>query len=136
MGKPVFFRDRIADRASYTVLDGPAQQQQDPDPAPAGQILQMNLLMKKKKKKPEGRLWMRLQSDGASELLELDRSTLTKLVSIPARDLRILGPVFSQSSSILGNSFCPCSLLLPFRLFCIRREFAATQAYVHVCMYV
>ena len=91
----MFFRDRIADRASYTVLDGKPLQQD------AGQILQMNFL--KKKKKPDGRLWMRLRSDGDSELLELDRSTLTKLISIPARDLRILGPVFSQSSSILGN---------------------------------
>lgn len=91
MGKPGVFRDRITDRASYMVLDG----------KPDVQAIQMNFV--KKKKKPDTRLWMRLRSEGDSELLELDRNTLTKLVSIPARDLRILGPVFAQSSSILAR---------------------------------
>lgn len=92
MGKVGALRDRITDRASYLVVDG----------KPDSNGLQMNLYTKKKKK-PDTRLWMRLSSEGDSELLELDRNTLTQLVSIPARDLRILGPVFSQSSSILAR---------------------------------
>ncbi|KAI5083339.1 hypothetical protein GOP47_0003082 [Adiantum capillus-veneris] len=92
MGKVGALRDRITDRALHLVLDG----------KPDSQALQMNLFVKKKKK-PDTRLWMRLRLDGESELLELDRHTLTQLVSIPARDLRILGPVFSQSSTILAR---------------------------------
>ncbi|KAF9612293.1 hypothetical protein IFM89_038863 [Coptis chinensis] len=34
---------------------------------------------------------------------ECEKSTIIKCVSIPARDLRILGPVFSQSSNILAR---------------------------------
>ncbi|MCO5602703.1 hypothetical protein L7F22_056839 [Adiantum nelumboides] len=90
MGKVGALRDRIADRALHLVLDG----------KPESQALQIFV---KKKKKPDTRLWMRLRSEGDSEYLELDRHTLTQLVSIPARDLRILGPVFSQSSTILAR---------------------------------
>jgi hypothetical protein len=56
-----------------------------------------------KKKKPGSRMWMRFHSSGVSEILELDRNAIMKRASIPARDLRILGPVFSQSSHILGE---------------------------------
>ncbi|KAH7279538.1 hypothetical protein KP509_37G023500 [Ceratopteris richardii] len=92
MGKVAALRDRLTDRPSYVVLDGKAD----------SQAVQINTFVKKKKK-PDTRLWMRLLSEGDSELLELDRHTLTQLVSIPARDLRILGPVFSQSSAILAR---------------------------------
>lgn len=87
MGKPRISRNR----SSYTLLEA----------KPEVQALQLNPV--KKKKKPDARLWMRLHASGDSELLELDRNTITKLVSIPGRDLRILGPVFSQSSSILAR---------------------------------
>ena len=58
---------------------------------------------KPKKKAGGARLWMRFDRFGQSELIECDKSTIIKRVSIPARDLRILGPVFSHSSNILGN---------------------------------
>ena len=45
---------------------------------------------------------MRFDTMGISELVEYDKSTIIKRASIPARDLRILGPVFSHSSTILG----------------------------------
>ncbi|KAL5992924.1 hypothetical protein ACLOJK_013843 [Asimina triloba] len=57
---------------------------------------------KSNKKKTGARLWMRFDRTGQSELLECDKNAITKRVSIPARDLRILGPVFSHSSNILG----------------------------------
>ncbi|WCJ18392.1 Magnesium transporter MRS2-4 [Euphorbia peplus] len=58
---------------------------------------------KMKKKAGGSRLWMRFDRFGNSELMECEKSTIIKRVSIPARDLRILGPVFSHSSSILAR---------------------------------
>ncbi|GMH25069.1 hypothetical protein Nepgr_026912 [Nepenthes gracilis] len=58
---------------------------------------------KGKKKTGGARLWMKFDRHGQSELIEWDKSTIIKRVSIPARDLRILGPVFSHSSSILAR---------------------------------
>lgn len=62
------------------------------------------LTSKAVKKKAVGeRLWMRFDGRGQSELMECDKSVIIKRVSIPARDLRILGPIFSHSSSILAR---------------------------------
>ncbi|KDP38809.1 hypothetical protein JCGZ_04966 [Jatropha curcas] len=58
---------------------------------------------KPKKKAGGARLWMRFDKFGNSELMECDKSTIIKRVAIPARDLRILGPVFSHSSNILAR---------------------------------
>ncbi|XP_031491477.1 magnesium transporter MRS2-4-like [Nymphaea colorata] len=57
----------------------------------------------KGKKKTGARLWMRLDRAGQSEIIECDRSEIMRRVAIPARDLRILGPVFSHSSNILAR---------------------------------
>lgn len=62
-------------------------------------------LVGKKKAGGAARLWMRFDRTGQSELIECDKSVIIKRVSIPARDLRILGPIFSHSSSILGNYY-------------------------------
>lgn len=58
---------------------------------------------KGKKKTGGARLWMRFDRSGQSELVECDKNTIIRRASIPARDLRILGPVFSHSSNILGT---------------------------------
>ncbi|XP_038992406.1 magnesium transporter MRS2-4-like [Hibiscus syriacus] len=58
---------------------------------------------KGKKKAYGARLWMRFDTSGVSELVEFDKSMIIKRASIPARDLRILGPVFSHSSTILAR---------------------------------
>ncbi|XP_047338635.1 magnesium transporter MRS2-4 [Impatiens glandulifera] len=58
---------------------------------------------KPKKKAGGARLWMRFDRFGHSELIECDKSTIIRRASIPARDLRILGPVFSHSSNILAR---------------------------------
>ncbi|MQM10453.1 hypothetical protein Taro_043347 [Colocasia esculenta] len=56
-----------------------------------------------KKKAGGSRLWMRFDRTGQTELLECDKSAIIKRAGIPARDLRILGPVFSHSSNILAR---------------------------------
>uniref|UniRef100_A0A0A9BML5 Magnesium transporter n=1 Tax=Arundo donax TaxID=35708 RepID=A0A0A9BML5_ARUDO len=55
------------------------------------------------KKKAGSRLWMRLDRWGASEIVELDKASIIRRAGVPPRDLRILGPVFSHSSSILAR---------------------------------
>ncbi|KAI4964244.1 hypothetical protein ZWY2020_006810 [Hordeum vulgare] len=55
------------------------------------------------KKKAGARLWMRLDRWGSSEILELDKASIIRRAGVPPRDLRILGPVFSHSSSILAR---------------------------------
>lgn len=71
---------------------------------PAGTGKPMVVAVAKPKKKAGGaRLWMRFDRSGESELFECDKSTIIKRTGIPARDLRILGPVFSNSSNILAR---------------------------------
>lgn len=63
-----------------------------------------SILVGKGKKKTGGaRLWMRLDRSGRHELTELDKNAIIRRASIPARDLRILGPIFSHSSTILAR---------------------------------
>ncbi|QCD84586.1 hypothetical protein DEO72_LG2g4941 [Vigna unguiculata] len=60
-------------------------------------------LTKVKKKTGSARLWMRFDRSGGSELVEWEKNTIIHHAAIPARDLRILGPVFSHSSNILAR---------------------------------
>ncbi|KAL4318318.1 hypothetical protein GQ457_18G016800 [Hibiscus cannabinus] len=63
----------------------------------------VGLLVKTKKKATGTRLWMRFDRMGASELVEYDKSAIIQKASLPARDLRILGPVFSNSCTIVAR---------------------------------
>ncbi|MED6131008.1 Magnesium transporter MRS2-4 [Stylosanthes scabra] len=60
-------------------------------------------LPKGKKKTGGARLWMRFDRTGRSEIVELDKNAIIRHAAIPARDLRILGPIFSHSSHILAR---------------------------------
>lgn len=60
-------------------------------------------LTKAKKKTGGTRLWMRFDRSGRSELVEWEKNAIVRHAAIPARDLRILGPVFSHSSNILAR---------------------------------
>ncbi|XP_044462527.1 magnesium transporter MRS2-4-like [Mangifera indica] len=55
------------------------------------------------KGKKKARLWMRFDFTGKSEPVECDKGVIIERAGIPARDLRILGPVFSHSSNILAR---------------------------------
>ncbi|KAJ6840782.1 putative magnesium transporter MRS2-G [Iris pallida] len=56
-----------------------------------------------KKKTAGPRLWMRLERSGHSEIIEYDKNSIVRRASLPSRDLRILGPLFSHSSNILAR---------------------------------
>lgn len=71
-------------------------------------------LTKAKKKTGGARLWMRFDRSGRSELVELEKNAIIRHAAIPARDLRILGPVFSHSSNILGIPISPSIFLFQF----------------------
>ncbi|BAT73515.1 magnesium transporter MRS2-4 [Vigna umbellata] len=60
-------------------------------------------MTKVKKKTGSARLWMRFDRSGRSELVEWEKNAIIHHAAIPARDLRILGPVFSHSSNILAR---------------------------------
>ncbi|XP_068331430.1 magnesium transporter MRS2-4-like [Pyrus communis] len=59
--------------------------------------------VKGKKKAGGARLWMRFDRFEGSELVEYDKNVIIRRAAIPTWDLRILGPVFSHSSSILAR---------------------------------
>ncbi|KAM7251768.1 hypothetical protein ACFE04_023651 [Oxalis oulophora] len=56
-----------------------------------------------KKRGHGSRSWIQIDSDGNSKVLELDKATLMKHCSLPARDLRLLDPLFIYPSTILGR---------------------------------
>ncbi|KAG6437522.1 hypothetical protein SASPL_102440 [Salvia splendens] len=93
-----------------------------PPPPPAIEAAVVTTSKASAKKKAVGsRLWMRMDRLGQSELIECDKSVIIKRVSIPARDLRILGPIFSHSSSILVDDLNSASSLYATD-FCWARE--------------
>ncbi|TXG47784.1 hypothetical protein EZV62_027078 [Acer yangbiense] len=110
MGKknPLSFRHLCLRRRTKKKLDPPMlpplplplqPMGQSPNTAAAGG----SVPGKEKKKAGGARLWMRFDLTGRSELVECDKSTIIERAGIPARDLRILGPVFSHSSNILAR---------------------------------
>ncbi|WVZ03878.1 hypothetical protein V8G54_024684 [Vigna mungo] len=62
-----------------------------------------NMLTKVKKNIGNAQLWMRFDRSGRFELVEWEKNAIFHHALIPARDLRILGPVFSHSSNILAG---------------------------------
>ncbi|OIW17924.1 hypothetical protein TanjilG_17760 [Lupinus angustifolius] len=81
-------------------LQSPASPQQSINGSP-GERPENGL--KAKKMAGAARLWMRVDQEGQTEMVEWDKYTIILHASIPARDLRILGPVYSHSSNILGR---------------------------------
>ncbi|KAM7269250.1 hypothetical protein ACFE04_024747 [Oxalis oulophora] len=56
-----------------------------------------------KKRGHGSRSWIKIDQDGNSKILELDKATIMKHCSLPARDLRLLDPLFIYPSTILGR---------------------------------
>ncbi|XP_050211220.1 magnesium transporter MRS2-4 [Mercurialis annua] len=86
----------------FRAANSPPQQLNDGNTGNNNNLI-VGAVPKTKKKAGGARLWMRFDRFGNSELMECDKSVIIKRVSIPARDLRILGPVFSHSSNILAR---------------------------------
>lgn len=56
-----------------------------------------------KKRGHGSRSWIKIDQEGNSKVLELDKATIMRHCSLPARDLRLLDPLFIYPSSILGR---------------------------------
>ncbi|KAJ4973836.1 hypothetical protein NE237_007010 [Protea cynaroides] len=56
-----------------------------------------------KKRGLGSRSWIRIDQNGNSKILELDKATLMRRCSLPSRDLRLLDPLFIYPSTILGR---------------------------------
>lgn len=56
-----------------------------------------------KKRGHGSRSWIHIDPNGNSKVLELDKGTLMRNCSLPARDLRLLDPMFIYPSTILGR---------------------------------
>lgn len=56
-----------------------------------------------KKRGHGSRSWIKIDQDGSSKILELDKSSIMRHCSLPARDLRLLDPLFIYPSTILGR---------------------------------
>ncbi|PIA63175.1 hypothetical protein AQUCO_00200891v1 [Aquilegia coerulea] len=56
-----------------------------------------------KKRGHGSRSWIQIDQSGNSRVLELDKGTLMRNCSLPARDLRLLDPMFIYPSTILGR---------------------------------
>eukprot|EP00250_Pteridium_aquilinum_P021682 c25195_g5_i1 orf=347-1726(-) len=56
------------------------------------------------KKRGQGvRSWIRIGKDGVSQVMEVDKLAIMKRCDLPARDLRLLDPLFVYPSTILGR---------------------------------
>lgn len=56
------------------------------------------------KKRGQGvRSWIRVDALGNSQILEVDKFTMMRRCDLPARDLRLLDPLFVYPSTILGR---------------------------------
>ncbi|KAF2301558.1 hypothetical protein GH714_025789 [Hevea brasiliensis] len=49
------------------------------------------------------RSWIRVDSSGNSQVIEVDKFTIMRRCDLPARDLRLLDPLFVYPSTILGR---------------------------------
>ncbi|MBA0615329.1 hypothetical protein Godav_015480 [Gossypium davidsonii] len=56
------------------------------------------------KKRGQGlRSWIRVDTSGTSQVIEVDKFTMMRRCDLPARDLRLLDPLFVYPSTILGR---------------------------------
>lgn len=60
-------------------------------------------VLKKRGHAHGNRSWIKIDESGNSTILELDKATVMRQCSLPARDLRLLDPLFIYPSAILGR---------------------------------
>ncbi|XP_028761928.1 magnesium transporter MRS2-5-like isoform X2 [Neltuma alba] len=56
-----------------------------------------------KKRGHASRSWIKIDQDGNSQIVTLDKASIMRHCSLPSRDLRLLDPMFIYPSSILGR---------------------------------
>ena len=69
----------------------------------AGSEVELKVQAMNKKKTTISRSWILLDRDGRDIVLDVDKYAIMRLVEIHARDLRIMDPLLSYPSTILGR---------------------------------
>lgn len=69
----------------------------------AGSEIELKLQAINNKKTAISRSWILLDRDGRDMVLDVDKYAIMRLVEIHARDLRIMDPLLSYPSTILGR---------------------------------
>ncbi|KAF8013917.1 hypothetical protein BT93_I1699 [Corymbia citriodora subsp. variegata] len=82
----------------------PAQlDEPEPDPARPAQHLPLSAAGALRKKGTGVRAWLLLDSTGQAQVVEAGKHAIMRRTGLPARDLRILDPLLSYPSTILGR---------------------------------
>lgn len=75
-----------------------------PRPAASGRHPLQGVDVVSLKKRGQGlRSWIRVDASGNSQVIEVDKFTIMRQCDLPARDLRLLDPLFVYPSTILGR---------------------------------
>ena len=73
-------------------------------PAPANTTTSHNVPLPSSRKKGTGvRPWLLLDSTGQAQVVEVGKHAIMRPTGLPARDLRILDPLLSYPSTVLGR---------------------------------
>eukprot|EP00262_Sarcandra_glabra_P009974 TRINITY_DN24814_c0_g1_i1.p1 TRINITY_DN24814_c0_g1~~TRINITY_DN24814_c0_g1_i1.p1 ORF type:complete len:441 (-),score=60.94 TRINITY_DN24814_c0_g1_i1:160-1482(-) len=76
----------------------------NPNPNPSNRPLFHGMDFLGLKKRGQGlRSWIRVDAAGNSQITEIDKFTMMRRCDLPARDLRLLDPLFVYPSTILGR---------------------------------
>lgn len=94
----------MADLKARLLPPRPAVQEQHRRvPVPVRPLFQGMDLLSLKKRGQGVRSWIRIGKDGVSQVMEVDKLTIMRRCDLPARDLRLLDPLFVYPSTILGR---------------------------------
>lgn len=69
----------------------------------SGQVTRGSGVTSVKKRGHGTRSWIKIDQDGNSQTVTLDKATIMRHCSLPSRDLRLLDPMFIYPSTILGR---------------------------------
>ena len=100
----------------------------------------MDLQASSKKKTAVSRSWILLDHDGRGTILDVDKYAIMRMVEIHARDLRILDPLLSYPSTILGREKVIVlnleAIMLNHKLFCFWVCFCSVTLLVFLWLFL
>lgn len=93
----------MADQKARLLPPRPPVQEPRRAAVPARPLFQGMDLLSLKKRGQGVRSWIRIDKEGVSQVMEVDKLTIMRRCDLPARDLRLLDPLFVYPSTILGR---------------------------------